>query len=65
MLGHLIWVPAETGASYGDLDVGYLTATLDAAVATSHNGFGHTLTPVLVGNLIWLAVDRESGDAVV
>ena len=26
ILGHLIWVPAETGASYGDLDVQYLTA---------------------------------------
>ena len=26
VLGHLIWVPAETGASYGDLDVQYLTA---------------------------------------
>ena len=26
MLGHLTWVPAETGASYGDLDVQYLTA---------------------------------------
>jgi hypothetical protein len=27
ILGHLIWVPAETGASYGDLDVQYLTAS--------------------------------------
>jgi hypothetical protein len=27
VLGHLIWVPAETGASYGDLDVQYLTAS--------------------------------------
>jgi hypothetical protein len=27
MLGHLIWVPSETGASYGDLDVDYLTAS--------------------------------------
>jgi hypothetical protein len=27
MLGHLMWVPAETGASYGDLDVQYLTAS--------------------------------------
>jgi hypothetical protein len=26
VLGHLMWVPAETGASYGDLDVDYLTA---------------------------------------
>jgi hypothetical protein len=26
MLGHLTWVPAETGASYGDLDEQYLTA---------------------------------------
>lgn len=26
ILGHFIWVPAETGASYGDLDVQYLTA---------------------------------------
>ncbi len=26
MLGHLIWVPSETGASYGDLDPQYLTA---------------------------------------
>lgn len=26
MLGHLTWVPAETGASYGDLDEEYLTA---------------------------------------
>jgi hypothetical protein len=26
VLGHLIWVPSETGASYGDLDVQYLTA---------------------------------------
>ena len=26
ILGHLMWVPAETGASYGDLDVQYLTA---------------------------------------
>jgi hypothetical protein len=26
VLGHLMWVPAETGASYGDLDVQYLTA---------------------------------------
>ena len=27
VLGHLMWVPAETGASYGDLDVQYLTAS--------------------------------------
>jgi hypothetical protein len=27
VLGHLVWVPAETGASYGDLDVQYLTAS--------------------------------------
>jgi hypothetical protein len=27
MLGHLMWVPSETGASYGDLDVQYLTAS--------------------------------------
>jgi hypothetical protein len=27
MLGHLTFVPAETGASYGDLDVQYLTAS--------------------------------------
>ena len=27
VLGHLIWVPAETGPSYGDLDVQYLTAS--------------------------------------
>lgn len=27
MLGHLIFVPAGTGASYGDLDVQYLTAS--------------------------------------
>jgi hypothetical protein len=27
MLGHLIWVPSETGASYGDLDPQYLTAS--------------------------------------
>src|SRR5215813_11722470 len=27
MLGHLIVVPAETGASYGDLDEQYLTAS--------------------------------------
>jgi len=27
MLGHLMWVPAETGASYGDLDEQYLTAS--------------------------------------
>jgi hypothetical protein len=27
VLGHLIWVPSETGASYGDLDVQYLTAS--------------------------------------
>ncbi|MFC7695530.1 hypothetical protein ACFQX9_02195 [Bradyrhizobium sp. GCM10028915] len=26
VLGHLTWVPAETGASYGDLDPEYLTA---------------------------------------
>ena len=26
VLGHLMWVPAETGASYGDLDEQYLTA---------------------------------------
>ena len=26
VLGHLIWVPSETGASYGDLDPQYLTA---------------------------------------
>jgi hypothetical protein len=26
VLGHLIWVPSETGASYGDLDSQYLTA---------------------------------------
>ena len=26
VLGHLMWVPSETGASYGDLDVQYLTA---------------------------------------
>ncbi len=27
IMGHLMWVPAETGASYGDLDVQYLTAS--------------------------------------
>jgi hypothetical protein len=27
VLGHLMWVPAETGASYGDLDEQYLTAS--------------------------------------
>ncbi len=27
MLGHVTWVPAETGASYGDLDEEYLTAS--------------------------------------
>jgi hypothetical protein len=27
VLGHLTWVPSETGASYGDLDVQYLTAS--------------------------------------
>ena len=27
VLGHLTWVPAETGASYGDLDEQYLTAS--------------------------------------
>ena len=27
ILGHLMWVPSETGASYGDLDVDYLTAS--------------------------------------
>lgn len=26
VLGHLMWVPSETGASYGDLDPQYLTA---------------------------------------
>jgi hypothetical protein len=27
ILGHLMWVPSETGASYGDLDRQYLTAS--------------------------------------
>jgi len=27
VLGHLIWVPSETGASYGDLDPQYVTAS--------------------------------------
>ena len=27
VLGHVIWVPSETGASYGDLDPEYLTAS--------------------------------------
>ena len=27
VLGHLTWVPSETGASYGDLDPQYLTAS--------------------------------------
>jgi len=27
VLGHLMWVPSETGASYGDLDPQYLTAS--------------------------------------
>jgi hypothetical protein len=27
VLGHLTWVPSETGASYGDLDPDYLTAS--------------------------------------
>ena len=27
VLGHLTWVPSETGASYGDLDEQYLTAS--------------------------------------
>jgi hypothetical protein len=27
VLGHLTWVPSETGASYGDLDPEYLTAS--------------------------------------
>ena len=26
VIGHLTWVPSETGASYGDLDPEYLTA---------------------------------------
>ncbi|HKH01505.1 MAG TPA: hypothetical protein VKB08_12405 [Bradyrhizobium sp.] len=26
VLGHVVWVPSETGASYGDLDPQYLTA---------------------------------------
>jgi hypothetical protein len=28
VLGHLMWVPSETGASYGDLDEQYLTAAI-------------------------------------
>jgi hypothetical protein len=27
MLGYVTWVPSETGASYGDLDPDYLTAS--------------------------------------
>jgi len=27
IIGHLTWVPSETGASYGDLDPEYLTAS--------------------------------------
>lgn len=27
VLGHIMWVPSETGASYGDLDEQYLTAS--------------------------------------
>ena len=27
VLGHVMWVPSETGASYGDLDSQYLTAS--------------------------------------
>jgi hypothetical protein len=27
MLGYVMWVPSETGASYGDLDPQYLTAS--------------------------------------
>ncbi|HTF78355.1 MAG TPA: hypothetical protein VK620_29280 [Bradyrhizobium sp.] len=27
VIGHLMWVPSETGASYGDLDPHYLTAS--------------------------------------
>lgn len=27
ILGHIMWVPSETGASYGDLDEQYLTAS--------------------------------------
>jgi hypothetical protein len=27
VLGHVAWVPSETGASYGDLDPQYLTAS--------------------------------------
>ena len=27
VIGHLMWVPSETGASYGDLDPQYLTAS--------------------------------------
>ena len=43
MLGHVTWVPAETGASYGDLDDQYLTANYrvylneeDAKVVFAH-----------------------------
>ena len=43
MLGHVTWVPAETGASYGDLDEQYLTANYrvylneeDAKVVFAH-----------------------------
>ncbi len=43
MLGHVTWVPAETGASYGDLDEEYLTASYrvylseaDAKVVFAH-----------------------------
>jgi cell wall-associated NlpC family hydrolase len=38
VLGHLMWVPSETGASYGDLDPDYLTASYRVYLSAADAG---------------------------
>lgn len=56
MLGHLMWVPAETGASYGDLDVQYLTASYRVYLseAEAKKVFAH-IKHLQATSLVWNA----------
>jgi hypothetical protein len=56
ILGHLIWVPAETGASYGDLDVQYLTASYRVYLseADAKNVFAY-IKHLQATSLVWNA----------
>jgi hypothetical protein len=56
ILGHVFWVPAETGASYGDLDVQYLTASYRVYLseADAQKVFAH-IKHLQATSLVWNA----------